>query len=279
MIRSKYFWIGAILLAVIPLLVMDIPKHYIDWERDVHDEMINVAQNVYSYTKSQKAAALDQILKSNKSLMAMMYIKSFTGIILLSASIYFFILSRRSGKIAFWKASAITILLLAASVSLKIYLWTDFNGDHRISLIDFSPTDTTLTKICNNNFKGKIVYVDFWGTTCIPCLDEFRNFTKPLKEKYHNRGDIAYLYICAGQRLIWKQQLQKFDIQGAHIFLENKDYVKLYQASVKGSNDTSVTMPRYLILNKQGKIMETNALRPSSKDSLYCQLDKYLVSN
>ena len=36
-------------------------------------------------------------------------------------------------------------------------------------------------------------------------------------------------------------------------------------------------MPRYLIINKKGKIVEVNAKRPSDTDCLYRQLDKYLI--
>jgi thiol-disulfide isomerase/thioredoxin len=251
MIRSKFFWAGAILLAAIPLLVMDIPKHYVDWERDVHDEMINVAQNLYHYSVAQKATSLDNILASNTHLMAMMYIKGFLGILLLSFSIYFFIRSRKQMNVPFWKTSGIVIILLTCSITLKIYSWTSFGGNQSIQLVNTSPADTTLANIYNANFKGKVVYVDFWGTTCIPCLDEFRNFTKPLKAKYHDRNDIAYLYICRGQKLIWKQQLQKFDVAGSHIFLDDKSYDNLFRQSVRGSKDTMVAMPRYLILDKQ----------------------------
>jgi thiol-disulfide isomerase/thioredoxin len=278
MIRSKFFWAGAILLAIIPLLVMDIPKHYVDWEKDVHDEIILVAQNEYKYSTEQKATALDGILESNTRLMALMYIKAFSGILLLSFSIYFFLRSRRQTNMPFWKLSGAVIFLLALSVGLKIYSWTSFSGNQSITLLDTSTADTSLSNIYNNNFKGKILYVDFWGTTCYPCLEEFRNFTKPLKAKYHNRNDIAYLYICQGQKLIWKQQVQRFDVLGSHMFLGERDYSRLFRASVKGSKDTMINMPRYLILDKQGKIVENNAYRPSDQDSIYTQLDKYLAS-
>jgi hypothetical protein len=40
-----------------------------------------------------------------------------------------------------------------------------------------------------------------------------------------------------------------------------------------------VLMPRYLIIDKKGGIVETNASLPSSRNSLYAQLDKYLSQN
>ncbi|WP_317169489.1 TlpA family protein disulfide reductase [Mucilaginibacter humi] len=154
-------------------------------------------------------------------------------------------------------------------------LWTSFGGNDKIKLLSLSPADTSVTAIYNSHFKGKVLYVDFWGTTCGPCLEEFRTFTKPLKQTLNNRSDIAYLYICGGRKLIWKQQLQKLEVEGSHIFLNEKDYAHFYRQAIKGDKDTTVMMPRYLIIDKDGKIANTNAPRPSEKDSLINQLNKY----
>ncbi|MDR3696532.1 redoxin family protein [Mucilaginibacter sp.] len=277
MIRSKYFWTGAILLTAIPFLVLDIPKHYVDWHRDVRDQMIYLTYNFYPYTVQQKAVILDHIFASNRALMALMYVKSFLALVLLFLSVYYFRRYSKSEKPFFGKAILICIFLIAAGSAIKIFSWTTFAGNKDIRLLTISPSDTTLNNIYNNNFRGKVVYVDFWGTTCGPCLEEFQNFTKPLKEKYRYRKDIAYLYVCGGSKLIWKQQLQKFDIEGWHIFLDAAAYRNLYKNAVKGSKNTMVEMPRYLVMDKQGKIADPDAPRPSQTDLISSVLDKYLA--
>jgi thiol-disulfide isomerase/thioredoxin len=279
MIKSKPYWAGTILLALIPLLVLDIPKHYIDWVREVHDETIETVYNSYKLNQAQKTQILDHILAANANLMAMMYIKSFLGIMLLVAGTWLFLLYKKQCGFQFWKASGTIILLLAATTAVKIFSWYSFTGDEKIKLLNCSSADTTLQNIYNANFKGKVVYVDFWGTTCGPCLDQFRNFTKPLKERYKSRKDIAYLYICGGHEAVWRQQLTKYDIEGSHIFLDSKEYTSLYKKSIKGSKDTLVAMPRYLIIDKTGKIAETSAAQPSDKNAISRQLDKYLAFN
>jgi thiol-disulfide isomerase/thioredoxin len=277
MIKSKYFWIGAILLAIIPLLMLDIPNHYIDWRRDVHDERVYVTQNTYAYTPQQKTQILEQISASNKSLLTLMCIKGFSSILLFGLCIYFFrkycIIQKDSKRKAVLTCAVLLVLIITA----KLYSWTSFAGDEKIMLLTQSVADTTLTNIYNANFKGKVVYVDFWGTTCAPCLEEFKNFTKPLKDQYQNRPDIAYLYICGGTKLIWKQQLQKFNIEGDHIFLNTKDYAALFHRSVRGSKDSVLAMPRYLIMDKHGKIVDKDAPPPSERDSISAHLNKYLT--
>ncbi|WP_158826298.1 TlpA family protein disulfide reductase [Mucilaginibacter lacusdianchii] len=277
MIKSKHFWTGAVLLAVIPFIMMDVPKHYVDWTRDVHDEMIYLVQGNYSYNREQKAILLDNLLQNNSSLMGMMYIKSFIAVVLLFVSMYFFYRSSKQNSTSFWKALSFTVILVACSVGLKLLVWTSWSGNENTHLLDITKADTTLTSIYNKNFKGKVLYVDFWGTTCGPCLQEFKNFTKPLKAKYHQRKDIAYLYICGGRNLVWKQQLKKYQIDGYHMFLDSKQYENLYRKSVNGNAQTQVFMPRYIIINKRGQIVNTNAPTPSSADSIANQLDKYLA--
>jgi len=277
MFKSKFFLAAALCLSIIPFLVMDIPMHYVNWVREVHDEMIDVVQVTYNYTPHQKGLILDQILKSNKTLMAMMYLKSFISLILLCLAIYFFNRHKKEQMTPGWKMVLTSFVLIICVAGLKLYTWTSFSGNKNINLLSTSSADTTLNNLYNTNFKGKVVYVDFWGTTCPPCLEEFRNFTKPLKAKYHDRKDIAYLYICGGHQLIWKQQMEKFDIEGSHIFLDSKAYQQMYKQAIKGDTDQMVYMPRYLIIDKNGKIVNTNAPRPSDTDSITKQLDKYLA--
>jgi len=277
MIKSKYFWLGTILLALAAMVLMDIPKHYMDWTREVHDRTIETVFNQYHLSEKEKGPVIQEILDSNKTLMANMYLKGFAGAAFIFLSIYFFVQYRKQGFTTFWKPFGVAAFLLACSIGLKAYSWYSFTGSDKIKLLAHSPMDTSLINIYNANFKGKVVYVDFWGTTCGPCLNEFRTFTKPLKAKYHDRQDLAYLYICGGHEMVWRQQLQKFDVAGMHLFLGEPAYSKLFSKSIRGSKDTLIAMPRYLIIDKHGKIVETDAPRPSDKDSISAKLDKYLA--
>lgn len=77
MIRSKNFWVGAILFSIIPVLLIDISVHVIDWEKDVREEIITLVHDLNTYTKSQKTEALDVLLEREKTLNFLIYAKSF----------------------------------------------------------------------------------------------------------------------------------------------------------------------------------------------------------
>ncbi|WP_419803507.1 TlpA family protein disulfide reductase [Mucilaginibacter sp.] len=278
MIKSKFFWIGAILLATTPLLLIDVTKHALSWKTEVHDEMIYAVQNTYNFTVQQKADILDRILESNKTLMAAMCIKSFISIIFFVLSLYFFRLFAKTEKTNFMKPLITCIALVVCFVLVKVLLLPKLYQDEKVKFVELQHDEDNLNNLYHTNFNGKVVYVDFWGTTCGPCLEEFRNFTKPLKDKYKLKNDIAYLYVSQGNRYLWKQQIERYNIEGTHLFLNNNQYDKLYKQSIR-NNKAVVFMPRYLIIDKHGKIVETRAPQPSNVDSISTILNKYLAAN
>jgi thiol-disulfide isomerase/thioredoxin len=149
------------------------------------------------------------------------------------------------------------------------------NTPQGAKFINVNESDVSIKKLIADNFKGKVVYVDFWGTTCGPCLAEFENFTQPLKSRYKTNANIAYLYISRGNRYLWKQQIEKYKIDGSHIFLDDKAYDNLYHNAL-GNDTAMVYMPRYLIISKAGNVVINAAPKPGDKQHLYGQLDIYL---
>ncbi len=83
MIKSKSFWAAAVFLALIPLVALDIPKHVVDFTRDVHDQIIEGVYDGYKLSHQQKVETITGILQANTKLNAEIYLKSFTAIILL----------------------------------------------------------------------------------------------------------------------------------------------------------------------------------------------------
>lgn len=278
MIRSKSFWIGAILFSIIPLLLIDISVHVIDWKKDVREEIITLVHDLNTYTKSQKTEALDVLLEREQTLNFLLYVKSFLCLLLLSLSFYFFKKYRKKREQPFWKPIAFAVALTACFMAVKIIVVTQTSNNDKIKILSFEPAEYSFERLYDKNFRGKVVYVDFWGTTCGPCLQEFRNSTKPLKEKYKAEQGLVYLYVSQGNKYLWKKQIEKYNVEGYHVFVNDDQYEKLYKKAVN-DNGTIITMPRYLIINKKGDIVVTDAKRPSEKDSLGIELDKYLAQN
>ncbi len=66
------------------------------------------------------------------------------------------------------------------------------------------------------DFRGKVVYIDFWFEACVPC-QALLSRIQPLKERFNN---VVFLYVSVDDRNVWKRALVK--VPGYHLYTNNK---------------------------------------------------------
>lgn len=108
-----------------------------------------------------------------------------------------------------YKASIVNIL--EASRKLK-------NGSQAP---DFSVEDLAGNKVSLTKFKGKVIYLDFWFAACTPCHKLFKE-TKAAKEYFKLDSNVIFLTVSIDSRDVWEKAVKKFNIQGYHVYTENK---------------------------------------------------------
>ncbi|MCB0821544.1 MAG: TlpA family protein disulfide reductase [Bacteroidales bacterium] len=85
---------------------------------------------------------------------------------------------------------------------------------------DFHLLNKEGEKVSLETFKGKVVYLDFWYTGCSPCMILFEKI-KPVKSYFKANNNVVFLCISIDQEDTWKSSLEKFNIDGYHVFTEN----------------------------------------------------------
>lgn len=270
MTKSLSFWAAAVLLALVPIFIVDISEHYLSYRKDVREEFILVAQDVYAFTRDQKAQILDAALSKNVELNFLMYTKGFLCLVFVAGGVALLIRVHRNLSVRWSKLIVATFIVMVVIAAAKVAFVFSAKGSDNIHFIEAQNPTSLNDLITAANLKSKAVYVDFWGTTCGPCLMEFRNFTKPLKEKF-NANEISYLYISQGQEYLWRKQIAKYDVEGYHVFLDDDTYAHLFRNAV-GNDTATIFMPRYLITDSKGMVVVSDAKRPSDGEALFAEL-------
>jgi len=118
-------------------------------------------------------------------------------------------------------------------------------------------------------YLGKVVYIDFWATWCGPCRIEIP-YSKMLIEHFRDE-DIVFLFLCCkSNKQDWENSIAHEKLDGEHYFINDSEYSELSALyEVNG-------LPTYILINKQGKVVNKNAPRPSSKETIINEIQKLL---
>ena len=106
-----------------------------------------------------------------------------------------------------------------------------------------------------DDFKGKIVYLDLWASWCHPCRRETQSL-KLLYDKYKNKNQVAFISIAVKDAFKdWKKAL--IEDKPEWIQLIDKD-------EIVNKSYIAYSIPRFILIDKKGNIVNFDAPRPSS---------------
>jgi thiol-disulfide isomerase/thioredoxin len=108
--------------------------------------------------------------------------------------------------------------------------------------------------------KNKITYVDFWASWCGPCRAEMPD-SKKLREEYAAKG-VNFVYISTDENAAdWDRANKQINLPESQSFLLTNPSESPLKKQFKIN-----TIPRYMLTDKNGKVIDDNAPRPSDKE-------------
>ncbi|MFD2598563.1 TlpA family protein disulfide reductase [Sphingobacterium corticis] len=122
----------------------------------------------------------------------------------------------------------------------------DFAKDAELYVVDHfgggELFDHLLTK-----YKGKVLFVDFWATWCVPCYEDFER-AKMLKNGL-DTSNIVFLYLCCdSEQGEWIGRIRERELSGVHVLFNKEQRRELFNRfNLDG-------YPSYLFVDKSGHI-------------------------
>jgi thiol-disulfide isomerase/thioredoxin len=110
---------------------------------------------------------------------------------------------------------------------------------------DFTLTNDRGEKVSLKDFRGKVVYLNFWASWCIPCMSDQLD---TLKEKFEN--NIVFLNVSLDQHEhAWRSLIERTGREGEHLLAKegfNGTVAKLYHIS---------SVPSYWLIDLNGNLI------------------------
>jgi len=115
-----------------------------------------------------------------------------------------------------------------------------------------------------SDLKGKVVYLDFWATWCGPCLKEMPALND-LYQKYKVDERVEIISISVSDsKESWEKKIKKDKFEWLQLIDKDNQVLNSYLTNA---------IPRYVLIDKAGKIVSFDAPRPSSKNELAEMID------
>ena len=156
-----------------------------------------------------------------------------------------------------FRKTTLLVLFILLFVGCDFNVPTTFSEDalkdNSFSTIDNKKVDF---QSILNQYNGETILVNVWASWCKDCIvgmPDLKDFQKKFPK-------VKYVFLSTDRSVFrWKKAMKKYNLKGAHFFMKNG------LNSGFGDFLNSNWIPRYMVINKNGKIDLFKAKRITDK--------------
>lgn len=105
------------------------------------------------------------------------------------------------------------------------------------------------------DYRGKVVYLDFWATWCSPCVMQMKN-SKQWKKEFAGRDDVVFLYLSLDkEESSWRNFVNTNGLGGQHLKADGGD---VYKSKIARLYKVK-RMPHVYLVDKNGRVVFNSA--------------------
>ncbi len=124
---------------------------------------------------------------------------------------------------------------------------------------DFTLMDLEGNQVSLSQFKGKVIYLEMWATWCGPCLEQIPH-AEELHKQFKDNPEVVFINVSIDRDTVrWKKKIEDKSMTGIHLLSPGG-----YESDLKGKYDLT-SIPRCILIDKQGIIVEYYAKRPKER--------------
>lgn len=131
-----------------------------------------------------------------------------------------------------------------------------FSDDFVFTQTNGQPIAGDVVKLC---LRGKVVYVNFWASWCLPCISEMPKL-KGISDKFGN--DVAVVNLSVDKD-------QKRWLRASSVYLadfENSFYLDSVARTRLEDTYKLHSVPRYMLFDRNGDLIHNNAPKPGTPE-------------
>lgn len=161
--------------------------------------------------------------------------------------------------------------------NLKNDILALYNRYEKIRQGQLAPTpilkDASGKEYSFNNFTGKVIVVDIWATWCCVCIEKMPAFME-LRNEFRDNANVIFLTVSIDRKKArekWLKAIEDNNMSGMLNLIPDSDEESPFETAY-----CIPSVPRYLVIDQEGKIVNAYAPSPGSelKETIINTLNK-----